>query len=361
MADMEMTMLPPAAVPSKMGSGPLAVLKGGALTSAGVKTINYPSTLGDRNLNHYVVFFIKDIESQDFSKDLASQISSASNTYNNITREAQLKDTENALDPNALGQSAFGTAIKAVTENLSILHNRQKAKAYISLYMPDSLKDSFQSDYAPISIRDELGSILGAIRTAASVADTIKTSGEPFAKAIASDPAAIKFTIDTFVNAVGGGGGIGEALLQAQGYTSNPQLQMIYRGTHFRQFTLDFLFTPTSEPEAEVVREIIYLFKFFAAPTISVGQKAKGGMFLTPPSLFEIKFMNGKSENINLPKYTDCVLEDVSVDYAPNGFAAHTDGAPIQTHLTLTFQEVEIVDRGRLTDGFEGNVQGGLR
>jgi hypothetical protein len=351
-------IIAPASTPSTKGSGPLAVLKG-ADGKGGAKTINYPLKLGDKNLNHYVIFFIKDIASQDFDKKLQAQISSASNTYNNITREAQLKETE-IPDPMTLGQSAFGTSIRAVTENLSIQHNRQEAKAYIGLYMPDSLKDSYQSDYASISIRDELGSTLGAIRTAASVADTIKTSGEPFAQAIASDPAAIKFTIDTFVNALGGGGGIGEALLQAQGYTSNPQLQMIYRGSHFRQFSLEFLFTPTSAPEAEVVREIIYLFKFFAAPTLSVGQKAKGAMFLTPPSLFEIKFMNGKYENINLPKYTDCVLEDVSVDYAPNGFAAHSDGAPVQTHLTLTFQEVEILDRDRLTSGFEGK-DGGLR
>jgi hypothetical protein len=165
-----------------------------------------------------------------------------------------------------------------------------------------------------------------------------------------------------FVRALDGGGGIGEAILQSQGYTSNPQLQMIYRGSPFRQFSLEFLFTPSNKFEAEIVKHIIFLFKYYAAPTVGVGQKSKDAMFLTPPALFEIKFMRGPNENLNLPKYTDCVLEDISVDYAPNGFAAHEDdGAPVQTQLTLTFQEVEIVDRTRLSAGQTQGDSTGLR
>ena len=83
-------------------------------------------------------------------------------------------------------------------------------------------------------------------------------------------------------------------------------------------------------------------------------------MFLTPPALFEVRFYYDGNENQHLPRYTDCVLEDISVDYAPNGWAAHTDGAPIQTHLSLSFHEVEIVDKARLQTGFYSR-SGGLR
>jgi len=81
---------------------------------------------------------------------------------------------------------------------------------------------------------------------------------------------------------------------------------------------------------------------------------------LIPPSLFNVSFMSQGKENPYLPKYADCVLEDIEVNFAPNGFAAHTDGAPVQTTLTLSFRETEIVDRARLQKGFN-NADGGLR
>ena len=57
-------------------------------------------------------------------------------------------------------------------------------------------------------------------------------------------------------------------------------------------------------------------------------------------------------ENKFLPKYADCVLMDIVVNTAPNGFAVHTDGAPVQTTLSLQFKEIEIADRDRLQTGF---------
>ena len=44
----------------------------------------------------------------------------------------------------------------------------------------------------------------------------------------------------------------------------------------------------------------------------------------------------------------DCVLRNVNVDYAPNGWAAYNDGYPIQTRLTLQFQEMDIVTKSTM-------------
>ena len=35
----------------------------------------------------------------------------------------------------------------------------------------------------------------------------------------------------------------------------------------------------------------------------------------------------------------DCVLEGVSIDYAPNGWSTYNDGYPVQTTLVLNFKE----------------------
>jgi len=344
------------------GAGPLKALDS---KNDGVgDAVVYPKDLGSNRMNHYVLFGVKEITPQGISK-IEKAFNTAQTQAVGLSTALQANETgfnptTNGADANA-PQSVFGKALKSLGEFMDMQENRAQVAKYIGLYMPDSLRDNYSSDYASISIRDEFGSILNSIRSIVSVADNVSKSNKDIGTSISNDPSTIKFFVDTFVGALGGGGGIGEALLQAQGYTSNPQLQMIYRGSYFRQFSLDFLFTPSNEDEAKAVKYIVFLFKYYASPTIGVGQKSKDAMFLTPPALFEIKFMKGPKENLNLPKYTDCVLEDISVDYAPNGFAAHTDGAPIQTHLTLTFQEVEIVDRNRLALGFTSYDARGLR
>ena len=43
--------------------------------------------------------------------------------------------------------------------------------------------------------------------------------------------------------------------------------------------------------------------------------------------------------------YHDCVLTNMTVDYAPNGWAAYNDGYPVETRLTLQFKETDIVTK----------------
>ena len=138
---------------------------------------------------------------------------------------------------------------------------------------------------------------------------------------------------------------------------------MLYKGLATRSFQLSFTFSPKSKKEAKVVDDIIYNFKYYAAPAFTSGATVSSqSMYLTPPAIFAVRFFSNGKENTFLPRYTDCVLEDINVNFAPNGFAAHTDGAPIQTQLTLQFKEIEIVDKGRLEKGHNGsNAAEGLR
>jgi hypothetical protein len=83
-------------------------------------------------------------------------------------------------------------------------------------------------------------------------------------------------------------------------------------------------------------------------------------MYLVPPSIFNVEFMIDGKENPFLPKYGNCVLTDIDINFAPNGWAAYDDGAPIQTTLTMTFKETEILDKLKIQKGYYG-VEGGLR
>lgn len=52
-----------------------------------------------------------------------------------------------------------------------------------------------------------------------------------------------------------------------------------------------------------------------------------------------------KGADAKIMTINDCVLENVMIDYAPNGWAAYNDGYPIQTRLTLSFKETKIVTK----------------
>ena len=354
----------------------------GLSKTLGISTFQYPSDLGtDGSKKHYVTFLAKEIVPQTYAiTGGTKEILVKGGNFVSAQYAAAKVEATNALGV-GLGETATQEAVtsnvvnndqtttnliesgksfaKSVQENINnlvnIKKNRRAINSIIALYMPDTLQTTYKADYASFSLRDELAGPLNNIRSVASIAQAgLNAPGNPI-DAMSSDPAAIKFALDTLF----GGKDLSSGVLQTQGYASNPQLQMIYHGAPFRSFTLNFVFTPKSMAEARDVEKIIYEFKYYAAPELKTAGQSNS-MFLIPPALFEIKFYYDGSENTKLPKYADCVLEDIQIDYAPNGFAAHIDGAPVQTHLSLSFHEVEIVDKARLSKGYY-NFEDGLR
>lgn len=389
------------ALPGQLGkaaSGPLSLLYQGK----GVEKFHYPMDLAkDPSKSHYVEFFIKEIVPAGYKTKPGTSIDTKSaktfnplgNTLgtntalgglvNNVSQSLNGSITSgtqsiaNYVGGN-VGQavSAVGETVKAtlnaavsvLTEGVQITPQTTVAKSFISLYMPDTLTAEYSQSYEQVGIRDSVGTLVNTVRgidqAAGKAIDTFISSGgisnssdaviraaKNAFSSVSSDPGAIS-TITNILGSVTSQG-FGDILLQAKGYSFNPQLQMIYRGTGFRKFQLSFTFTPNSKQEAQMVDNIIYTFKYFSAPTLANSTKSSiENMFLIPPAIFNVKFKINGSENTYLPKYADCVLDDIAVNYAPNGFAAHVDGAPIQTQLTLSFTEIEIVERDRLSKGY---------
>jgi len=137
--------------------------------------------------------------------------------------------------------------------------------------------------------------------------------------------------------------------MSAAGYVFNPQQQVLFEGIDFRPYEMTFTFTPSSPDETRNVNAIIKTLRYHAAPQIG----GVGGFFFIPPSVFNVSFRyNGKvNPNINLLKKS--VLKSVNVNYAPNGWAAFEgNGAPVQTVVSLQFQEIVLVDKTQINQGF---------
>jgi hypothetical protein len=48
----------------------------------------------------------------------------------------------------------------------------------------------------------------------------------------------------------------------------------------------------------------------------------------------------------------ESVIKGIDVNYAPTGWAAHNNGAPVQTTMTLDMQEIAIIDRKKIIEGY---------
>jgi hypothetical protein len=364
-------------------SGPLASLD----TSAQSANYRYPDTLGSsnsgkNNKNHWVLFTIRDVDPAEFgnSQTNAAGIAGASapTTIGGITGGAVgvaalgagLLSGVSTLSVGAGLQTAVSTGVSGLAANyifggkgLTVSPPLSTMKATIALYMPDTLTASYSANYEEMSLTSDLGPLLTTLRAiGSSTGESLKTSLQNLGNNESTDPNVINAITGIMQQSGADLSGlnvenIGTILQRASGYALNPQLQMIYRGTRLRSFDLEFTFTPKSQSEANQVNNIIEAFRYYSSPTLSSGKSGSSnpstdGMYLIPPSIFNLQFfVKGEVSNY-LPKYGDCILESVNVNHAPNGFAVFdADGSMVQTQLSLSFIEMDILTRDKIDSG----------
>ena len=370
-------------LPGQLGNlakGPLNALFAGS----GVETLKYPSDLAtDPTKSHFVSFSVKEIVPAGFTSSngtidgnslglggltravsaVGKAISSASGASGltgllsaGINLSSSLSEVGSYLD------SAATSLGQGVTKGLAITPRTTNPRAVISLYMPDTLNASYNSQYNTLDLATDTG-IVQSLRQISQLAgktiggldfgslDGFKKSAVSAGNVISTDPNALDL-VTKLAGSKFNIGQTGTVLLKGQGYAVNPQVQMIYQGVSLREFQLSFVFTPKSADDSKQIDAIIRMFKYHSLPSLQAGsQTSTDSMFLVAPSIFNVDFLINSSQNIYLPKYGDCVLENIDVNYAPNGFAAFDSGAPVQTTLTLSFKETEILDKQKIKSG----------
>lgn len=150
---------------------------------------------------------------------------------------------------------------------------------------------------------------------------------------------------------IGDAGVLKDAGLQALGYATNPQLEVLYEKTELRNFSFEFKMTPRNAKEAEGIREIVKKLKYHASPEYIANQ----GRFVIPPSYFDITFKFKGKENLNIPmRISTCALTSIDVDYGGGleQFASHADGHPITITLLIQFTEMEMMHKTLREEGY---------
>jgi hypothetical protein len=227
----------------------------------------------------------------------------------------------NGLQSGVDSAAESGIKINSAINSLNKISRSTIAKDSITLYMPDNVQFSYAAQYGNLSIAEALESV-------------------PLVKGVAK---AITSTIGKEGNAAA------RLLLNAAGYVFNPQQQVLFEGIDFREYSMTFTFTPFNKQESDEVAQIIKSFRKNAAPTIV---KATGGFFFNPPAVFDITYLFNSALNNNISQVKRSVLKNVDVNYAPNGWATHEDGSPVQIVMSLNFQEIELVDSADIENGY---------
>lgn len=285
--------------------------------------------------------------------EAASAATTAQNTTNagSTTFENQLENAKNNL------LEAGGAILASSKDLFDVISNtdvKRKIGATVSLYVPDTVNVSYDATYNDMSLVGALGKPYFIAQAGTSLLDAVGGAGP------------VEFSlqyVDKLINQLGDNPftrsllskatGISEEfLLSGIGQARNPQLQVIFSGIGFRKFQFDFTLTPRSKKEAEQIKEIVKFFKYASAPEIPTNGPFDKGIYFKVPDRFGIKFFYNGQENRNVHRITECVLENVNVDYAPMGWVTFDDGNPVQTRLTLQFQETEIIDKTRISDGY---------
>jgi hypothetical protein len=243
----------------------------------------------------------------------------------------------------AITSAAGAAASAAATDKLiSLKPKLKRITECVAIYMPEGISTNYSHNYSKdTSVTAAMGKMGDNAALAAGAVQGAKylaTGGE--LSATGAEAAAAG------VNRMGQvGPGYQELALKSAGVAKNPQHELIFQGTNFREFSFKFRFQPRSRSEADSIQKIIKTFKRFAAPEML--SDTQNGRYFIPPGQFDIKFYYKNEENRDMMKLSTCVLENVSVDYTslPGGFVSFDDGMPAQITMDLKFTEADVIYR----------------
>lgn len=135
-------------------------------------------------------------------------------------------------------------------------------------------------------------------------------------------------------------GDFGDAVAQFAGAVPNPHLQAIFNGVQMRTHSFQWTFSPRNAVESRQLQQIIYELKKYSLPAFS----NLGTAALQYPPLVDIELYPWKKNNEDLIIFKPCLIQNISVNYSPQGLPAFFKGTkqPTFIQISIDFMETEI-------------------
>ena len=224
----------------------------------------------------------------------------------------------------------------------------------IALYMPPQVQVSYKSQYSDTPIgggtaaaMDVYSSVMAGRGTENAMKTAVNKGGQALKEGV-------KGTMLSAAGALPGMSGARETFEIAEGYIQSDRMELAFKGIDKRAFSYTFKMIPRNDRESDEIRKIIFAFKANMLPEFKDG--VRNGREMIMPNTFDIEYMYNGKENDYLHKISTCVLEDLQVTQGGSRyktFTAKDDGAPpVETSITLSFRELELITRERVHEGF---------
>ena len=225
----------------------------------------------------------------------------------------------------------------------------------IILYMPAQVLANYVADYKDTDLGAEIGEGAGRI----SRADMSSTAGViDMIKGFAEQGADRAERAGMGILGTALGGDLMAARDKLSNRAQNNFLEATFTGLAFRKFSFSWKFTPKSPEEMIQVGKIIKTFKFHMLPEYPNDNRY--GRYFTVPAEFDLFYMFRGDENTWINKIHTCVLKNMEVNYAPNGYqtfrpidTTFAAGAPpTEIDMKLDFMETKLITKADVLEGF---------
>ena len=271
-----------------------------------------------------------------------------------IGSSAELERYLNEASDRSATSSAFNQGLKS-TMSVKARETTRLAGG-ISLYMPPTISTTSTAQYTD----SEIG--VGAALAGAFI-DEFKSSG---ASGIGNNitsrlnslgPEAKEGLQNLALKSIGVVPGMQGADVVRdiqRGFIKAPRMELAFKGIGKRSFSYEFKMIPKSRDEADTVRDIVKTFRANMLPEFLKGTD-RSARFFKMPNTFDISYMYNGGQNQYLHEISTCVCKSVAVTYGGDRyktFDANEMGAPpVETSISLQFEELEIITKERVMEG----------
>ena len=262
---------------------------------------------------------------------------------------------------NAFKAAAISKGQRGASNSMQVSRNATTAMPVcIALYMPPSVKVDYGANYNETSIGIGAEAINSGIKAFMDAGGGLQGGASALGTgAGAAVSGALTYAKDKALTILPGMEGVDAVFAINRGSVITPRMELMFEGLKRREFSFSFTFIPKSEQEAEVVKKICHKFKFHMASDYGMGGLGgvDGVREMDIPDFFNIRYMYGKgtgreSNNPHLNLIKQCVLTTCSIEYGADRYKAYADGRPQTTKLSLGFQELEIITKTYIGQGY---------
>lgn len=250
--------------------------------------------------------------------------------------------------PNHLGKYYMTMKFKQYQRPAPEARGTLEFKQAFALPIPRTLREAFD---IKVGEQDQ-GSFGGIADVATKYLNS--TEGDRGTEAIKGAALAVAYSTLVQKADAATGGLVG----QVTGAVANPHVQAIFSGVPLRTHRFDWIFAPRNAQESDNLLQLLKALKAYSLPSYSsIGTAALAYPFLCQVELHPNMAgdfddtIEGARDSVHLMKFAPCLIQNVEINYSPQGLPAFNVSGPIsrpaviEVGITMLETEIQTAER----------------